>query len=370
MRILQVFRAPFGGLFRHVLDLAKAQSQLGHEIGLICDSTTGGETAKERLKQLEPYCSLGINRIEMSRLPGLGDAISARRVAEFARDKGYDIIHGHGAKGGAYARFAAGRIGAKAIYTAHGGSLHYNWNSPSGALFLGVERMLLTRTDGLVFVCDYERRTFDEKIGIGPTSWTVVLNGLWPHEFEPAVLGPDPTDILYVGELRNLKGVDVLLKAIAAHDNLTATIVGDGVDRQAFEDLSAQLGLQTRVKFTGAMPAHEAFGLGTVMVIPSRAESFPYIVLEAIAAHKPIVASDVGGIGEVLPNNCMVEPDNPGQLLEKICKTLGEPETAAREARDRAEFLKTHKNGHHMAADICRFYEECLRGTGTCSNVA
>lgn len=370
MRILQVFRAPVGGLFRHVFDLAKAQSQLGHNVGIICDANTGGDAAVARLKELEKYCSLGVTRIEMSRLPGLGDAISARRVAEFGKGKNFDIIHGHGAKGGAYARIAAGPMGAKAIYTAHGGSLHYSWSSASGALFLGVERMLLARTAGLVFVCEYERKTFDEKIGISSVANAVVHNGLWPEEFVPATMVGQPTDVLFIGELRMLKGVDVLIKALAEHPGTTATIVGDGPDRQTFEDLVKSLGLSKQITFTGAMPAQDAFGLGRLMVVPSRAESFPYIVLEAIAAHKPLFASDVGGIGEVLEPGQMIEADNVAVLAEKIGQFLENPSTFENAAVKSANYLKSHKNTSVMASEICAFYSRCIGSTASCSSAA
>lgn len=370
MRILQVFRAPVGGLFRHVRDLAQAQNELGHEIGLVCDSATGGAMAGEQLRQLEPFCSLGIKRLEMSRLPGLGDAISARRIAEFARPLNIDIIHGHGAKGGAYARVAGPNIGAKAIYTAHGGSLHYSWNSPSGAIFLGVERMLMSRTAGMVFVCDYERKAFERKIGLYGTPFSVVHNGLWPHEFTPVNLAENATDILFIGELRQLKGVDVLLKTIARSQSLTATIVGDGPDRKDFETLSTSLGLQGRVRFTGAMPARDAFGLGRLMVIPSRAESFPYIVLEAIAAHKPLIASDVGGIGEVLPAANMVVADDVDALGGAINAFFANPQAGENAANELASRLKRHKNVRHMATDICEFYSSCLAGNAAHTSAA
>jgi saccharopine dehydrogenase-like NADP-dependent oxidoreductase len=97
-------RAPVGGLFRHVRDLAGEQSAGGHAVGLICDASTGGADARALLAELEPACGLGIARINMGRLPGLSDAVAARAVSAVAREKRVDILHGHGAKGGAYAR--------------------------------------------------------------------------------------------------------------------------------------------------------------------------------------------------------------------------------------------------------------------------
>ena len=358
MRILHVFRAPVGGLFRHIRDLAQAQSQLGHDVGIICDANTGGPQADKHFTDLENHCSLGIKRIAMSRLPGFGDVMSARQVGEFAKQTGFDILHGHGAKGGVYARLAAKQASAKAVYTAHGGTLHYEWKSVAGSIFLGAEKLLLQKTDGLVFVCEYEKRTFDEKLGIGSTPSCVVHNGLWSQEFKPAELSDMASDVLFIGELRLLKGVDVLIQALAMIDGASATIVGDGPDRATFETLVAEKNLTDKITFTGAMPAHDAFGLGRLMVIPSRNESFPYIVLEAIAAHKPIIASDVGGIGEILETSCLVPADNKDQLAHQIKQYLNDPDSAQKAANARAKSLKEHKSVQVMAQQICDFYTQ------------
>jgi len=370
MRILQVFRAPVGGLFRHVFDLVKAQSELGHEVGVVCDSNSGGSAAEKRLEELAPFCKLRINRIKMSRLPGLGDAIAAKRVAGLCQDIGFDIVHGHGAKGGVYARLGAKKSNAKSIYTAHGGSLHYSWGSLSGILFLSVERLLLSITDGLIFVCDYERMAFNKKLGIGSVANKVVHNGLWPNEFSPTKLTDDATDVLFVGELRKLKGVDVLIEAIAQHQTVTATIVGDGPDRADFEALSEKFQLTKRIKFTGAMPALRAFPLGRLMVIPSRAESFPYIVLEAMAAEKPLIASNVGGIGEILAPERMVPADDIDALSTEIGHYMRDPLSAEKAAKRYAKRLKKHKNTSKMASEICAFYQNCLESSRSCNKKA
>ena len=81
--------------------------------------------------------------------------------------------------------------------------------------------------------------------------------------------------------------------------HLRADIVGDGPDRQRFETQAADLGLGGAVSFTGAMPARTAFARGRLLVVPSRAESLPYVVLEAAAAGMPMIATRVGGIPEI-----------------------------------------------------------------------
>src|SRR3954452_76682 len=135
LNILHVFRAPVGGLFRHVMDLAHGQIARGHRVGLIADSTTGGPYAEAKLAELARRLALGVTRIAISRHIGASDVRAVAQVSQRAATVGADVIHGHGAKGGAYARLAA-RGHALRVYTPHGGSLHYSWRSPTGILYL------------------------------------------------------------------------------------------------------------------------------------------------------------------------------------------------------------------------------------------
>ena len=215
MRILHVFRSPVGGLFRHVCDLITSQAAMGCEIGLICDSATGGDAAETKLRDLAKHCKLGVNRMAISTLPGFGDVKSIAAVSRFAKTSGAELIHGHGAKGGLYARLAAKRLNLPSVYTPHGGSLHYDWAKPPGFVFLGVEKLLRVPRSGVIFVCEFERRLFDRKIGLGKLPSAVIYNGLWPEEFAPRKLARAPTNLLFVAEMRKLKGLDVLLKALS-----------------------------------------------------------------------------------------------------------------------------------------------------------
>ncbi len=357
MKILHIFRAPVGGLFRHVRDLAAEQARTGHEVGLVCDSRTGGEMGERALAELAPALSLGILRIPMPRLPGPADLSALHAVRRHVTRTGADILHGHGAKGGLYARLS--RNTARAIYTAHGGSLHYSWKTPHGALFLGVERALLSRTDGVIFVCDYERRAFEEKVGRARCAHAVIHNGLREDEFAPVTPEADAADILFVGELRMLKGVDVLIEALALLRDqgrpVSTLIVGDGPDREEFEELVERRKLADLVRMPGAMPAREAFPKGRVMVVPSRAESFPYIVLEAQAAGLPLIASEVGGIPEMTEPASLVPPDDPAALAGRIASVLDDPEAEER-AAGHIPALKERFSIATMAEKVLEFY--------------
>ena len=363
MQIIHILRAPIGGLFRHVCDLVKVQSGLGHRLGVICDSTSGGEQANAALAELEAHCELGVVRMPMPRLPGIGDLGPIRTIVRLVDQFRPDILHGHGAKGGLYARLAKRPPHAATVYTPHGGALHYAWTSPQGALFLAAERALLGRTSGLTFVCNYERDTFSNKVGLKGVAHQVVHNGLWPEEFEPVIHDQDADDLLFVGELRLLKGVDVLINAVAQlskTDPVSLTIVGDGPDRAMFESSVKQLGLSDHVRFAGVLPAREAFRLGRIMVVPSRAESFPYIVLETIAAGLPIVATRVGGIAEVLPCESLVFPNDINGLTQRLEIALGDPESFAASAREISSKAAESLSVAQMGQKITEFYDHLL----------
>ncbi len=323
LKILHVLRAPVGGLFRHVCDLARGQAARGHAVGVIADASSGGAQAEAALGDLARGLTLGLTRIPMTRHIGMPDLAAIRHVSDRASEAGADVLHGHGAKGGAYGRLARGGRALR-VYTPHGGSLHYRWASPSGLFYLAAETVLKRRTDLFLFESAYGRDAFAEQIGMPTAPVRIVHNGVNESEFLPVKPGPEATDILFVGELRMLKGVDVLIKALAQllreGRRMSATIVGDGPDRAAFEAAVTAANLDQAVRFVGAMPARTAFSLGRLLVVPSRAESLPYIVLEAAAAGVPIIASNVGGIPEIFGPDArdMVPPGDPAALAEAI----------------------------------------------------
>jgi len=216
---------------------------------------------------------------------------------------------------------------------------------------------------GFHFVCEFEKRQFDGKIGIGNTPASVVYNGLWPDEFTLVEPAPDAADILFVGELRDLKGVDVLIEAIriaSARRIVTATLVGDGPEGDGYRDLVAMHGLSHAISFAGRMPFDRAIGLGRIMVIPSRAESFPYIVLETVAAGRPIIASAVGGIPEILPSEQLVTPGDALALADRMVQAIEAPDRQAAMAAANRQRIKTQFSADAMVDGVLALYARVL----------
>ncbi|KSV81253.1 hypothetical protein N182_16020 [Sinorhizobium sp. GL2] len=369
MRIIHCFRSPVGGIFRHVRDLAEAHAKAGHEVGILCDSTTGGSHEDRLFDEIRPYLALGLIRMPIHRSVGPSDFAALWRGYKEIRSLRPDVLHGHGAKGGVIARLIGSalrvnRYRVARLYSPHGGSLHYRPGSMTGRLVFPAERIQQRITDALVFVCDFERQTYFAKVGAPSERNELIYNGIDDREFETVPPGPDAVDFLYIGMMRDLKGPDLFVEAFAQTERLvgrplSALMIGDGPQQQEYSDLVLQQGLARRIRMQPAMKTREAFALTRNIVVPSRAESMPYIVLEALAARKPVIASRVGGIPEILgrDSTALAEPANARSLADIMARAITEKDWAARVMPDPSTF-KSQFAASVMSADMLSLYRE------------
>jgi glycosyltransferase involved in cell wall biosynthesis len=342
-RILHCLRAPAGGLFRHVCDLTAELARRGHLVGAVCAAGTTDQPTARRLERLEQHLALGLHRLPMSRHLGIADFAACRGIRRLVEALDIEVIHGHGAKGGAYARLVAhsrkrAGFGIACLYTPHGGSLHYHPRSGAGRLYMALERTLAHTTDAVIFESAYAAARYAAQVGAVTCTVCTIPNGLHAEDFEPLAPSAAAADFLFVGELRHLKGVDVMLEALArvqAVRPIRAIVVGEGPDAAAFKALASRLGLAEAVSFVGALPAAEAFRLGRALIVPSRAESFPYVVLEAAAAGLPMLATAVGGIPEIVAatDTRLVAAEDVEGLADAMLNVLADPEAACKRAQ-------------------------------------
>jgi glycosyltransferase involved in cell wall biosynthesis len=348
LKIVHVTRAPIGGIFRHILDLAEGQVARGHQVGIVCDSLTGGERAAAALAAIAPRLALGVKRCAIARELSPADCLGLIHVLRHVDAVKPDVLHGHGAKGGAFVRLKRGASRAVRVYTPHGGSLHYGPGTLRGIVYGRLERILMRRTDLFLFESAFARDTFNALVGRPRAPVRVVPNGVGAAEFAQVVPAADATDVVYVGEFRRIKGADVLVEALARlHQTgrkVSLTLAGDGEERAALNAQVAALGLTSHVRFVGHVPARTAFALGRVLVVPSRGDSLPYVVIEAAAAGLPMLATRVGGIPEIFGPRAshLVGPENPPALAAAITAALDDAQAmrvGAEELRQRVRKL-------------------------------
>jgi glycosyltransferase involved in cell wall biosynthesis len=366
LRILHAVRTPVGGIFRHILDLANGQIDRGHHVGLIADNLTGGERAEAALKEIAPRLGLGVHRLAIRREPFPSDVWVWARFMQLIRRLKPDVLHGHGAKTGAFIRLKPRSKGAIHVYTPHGGSLHYPLNTINGAFYSRLERTLMNRTDLFLFESAFARDTYQRTIGTPKGLVRCVFNGVTADEFDPVVKAADAADIVYVGEFRHIKGADLLVDAVARlradGKPVTLTLAGDGEELEALKVQIEKLGLTEAVRFIGHVKARYGFSKGNVLVVPSRGDSMPYVVIEASAAGIPMVAASVGGIPEIFGphTEALFAPNIAGAMADAIEIALDDPEAALARAKSLRERIFLHFSQNAMVDGVLAGYRDAF----------
>jgi glycosyltransferase involved in cell wall biosynthesis len=366
LRILHAVRTPVGGIFRHILDLANGQVDRGHHVGIIADSLTGGERAEAALAAIAPRLALGVHRLAIRREPFPSDVLVWAHVMRLIRRLKPDVLHGHGAKAGAFIRLKTGSKGTIRVYTPHGGSLHYPLNTIKGALYSRLERALMNSTDLFLFESTFARDTYQRTIGTPKGLVRCVFNGVTAEEFDPVVKADDATDVVYVGEFRHIKGADLLIDAVARlHADgkpVTLTLAGDGEELAALKAQIQKLGLTEAVGFIGHVKARHGFSKGGVLVVPSRGDSMPYVVIEAAAAGIPMVAANVGGIPEIFGSHteALFAANIVSAMADAIEIALEDPESAQARAKSLRERIFLHFSQKAMVEGVLAGYREAF----------
>ena len=364
LKIVHVTRTPVGGIIRHILDLARGQAARGHHVGIMCDSSTGGARADAALAEIAPVLKLGVHRVAIMRELSPTDLLGFFRVSRHLDALNADVLHGHGAKGGAFVRLKR-KAHPIRVYTPHGGSLHYGPHTPRGMVYGTLERILMRRTELFLFESEFARNTYRSIVGEARGVVRVVPNGIAAAEMVPVELAADVADIAYVGEFRHIKGADILIDAIAelhrAGRPVRAVIAGDGVESAALHAQVARLGLSPHIRFLGHVPARQGFSQGRLLVVPSRGDSLPYVVLEAAGAGVPMVAARVGGIPEVFgPGVDLVPPGDPAHLAQAIEAALDDPAAMRAAAVRLQERIRSRFSQDAMVEGVLAAYREAI----------
>jgi glycosyltransferase involved in cell wall biosynthesis len=346
-RVLLVHQPVDGGVGRHVGDLARGLDGAGHDV-ILC--------GPERPAGAPEHC--GHVRLPMGRsLSPRADLRACRGLSAAIAATAPDLIHAHSSKAGAVARLVhVAHPRLPVVYTPHGYAFAgYFEREGERAVYRAIERALSTLGDRIVCVCDAEARL--ARRVARRRQIRVVHNGIaQPTEqptIEPAMarLARRGPVIGTLTQLRPGKGVETLLDALPrvheVHPDAQLAIWGDGTEREALRRRAVRLRIDDSVHFLGPTTDPLNIIAGTqVFAMPSLAEAFPYVMLEAMSMGCPIVSTDVGGVGEAITsgeNGLLVAPGDSGALGDALVTLLDDPAAAARlgaaaRGRVRSEF--------------------------------
>jgi glycosyltransferase involved in cell wall biosynthesis len=255
-----------------------------------------------------------------------------------------DIVHAHSSKAGALGRLAAAIAGVHIrVFTVHGWSFAA-YGGLAGRLYLWVERRLERLTTSIVCVA---RSARDCGMAAGACSAdrsVVIHNAVDVQSFPSARPHAGPPWIVSVGRLAFPKDFSTLLEALAdTGPDWRASFVGEGPLQAAIADEVRRHGLEKRVELLGTRgDVPDLLASADIFVLSSRSEGFPVSILEAMAAALPVIATDVGGVGEAVldgETGLLVPAGDPHALTNALERVLGDEGLRRRlgaKGRDRA----------------------------------
>ncbi len=349
IKILYVItQSEWGGAQRYVFDLA---TNLGpeFEVTVAVGEPSGGRDLQHKLTINNEQLTKKIKIVQLKYLVrniSLWDDIRAVwELRKLYKNFGPGIVHLNSSKAGVIGSYAARRL-PKAlrphiVYTVHGWVFDEPLASWRQALYRYLEKSTALDKSAIITLSkhDAERGT---TIGIPKEKIHLVQNGINPLADGKANLLPnaDPLNQLpkiYFGTIANLyktKGIDVLIKAVAKakiklHNSLFL-IYGDGPEKKYIQKLIAEYNLGANIFLKGQTEnAAQFLTKFSTFVLPSRKEGLPYVLLEALRAHVPIIATRVGGIPELIENKksgLLVQPDSIEELSEALVWAAEHPE--------------------------------------------
>jgi glycosyltransferase involved in cell wall biosynthesis len=338
----------------------------------------------EREGELD-YEGLEVRRLPLVRpIQPPTDARAFRSVRRLLSRTGAKLLHTHMAKAGTVGRLAALRVTPRPalVHTFHGHVLKGYFGTAQQRVFLEVERWLARWTDALLAVSPEIRDELLE-IGIGrPSQFHVIPLGLDLDPFltidgsggtlrKQLGLGPGVPLAGVVGRLVPIKDHATLLRSMRELPELHLAVLGDGELRWELENLAEQLGIGSRVHFVGWWRAMaDALADLDVVILTSRNEGTPVALIEALAASRPVVATDVGGVRHVVKHGVTGLLCAPGDILgisQAVRRVLVRPEAARALAAEGRRRVATQFGHHRLIDDHRSLYAELLAGRrGVC----
>jgi glycosyltransferase involved in cell wall biosynthesis len=284
------------------------------------------------------------------RVPPRGYLSERAEVRRVIREFRPDVVHTHGYRIDVVERPVAARLGVPTVTTVHGPSMN---GGLKGAFYEWLQRRNYRRFDAVVAVSAALRdTTLADGVAAGrlhlvPNAWGGHNPPLPRAQARSQLdLPADAPVVGWVGRMIPVKGGDIFLEALRLlpDPKPVVAMIGHGIEEAAWRRQAELLGLRDVVRFyPGVTDAGRLFPAFDVWVLSSRSEGLPVVMLEAMAARTPIVATRVGGVAEVIADGesgIIVEPENPASLADGIRRALADPRAAAERAGRAAQRLE------------------------------
>ena len=388
IKILRVIaRLNMGGPALHVSYLTAGLRERGYDTTLVAGTLARGEDSMSFVADARDVEVVRIDELGREISP-LRDLVATLRLARLIRRERPDILHTHTAKAGTVGRVAALLAGRRAppivVHTFHGHVLRGYFGPLRSRLFRMLERWLAARTTALIAVSPQVR---DDLVALGvapPERFVVIRLGIELDERVAAEqdgraesrrylgIASDRFAVGWIGRMTAVKRTDDVLVAFRRlrDDGVDAVLcmVGDGPDRPELERRAHELGVIRDTLFLGyqedVAPFYAAFD---ALVLPSSNEGTPVSAIEALAAGRPVVATRVGGVPDVVQegqDGFLVDPGATDDLADRLARLARDPALRERMGGAGRERVLPRYAVARLIDDVDRLYRSLLASAG------
>jgi len=296
-------------------------------------------------------------------------AFALCRILQIIRTRKIQLVHAHLVYAGIAAKIAAGLSGIPVVTTRHSA-----FEPKANTFFYRFDNWLTRRYAArLIAVGEQVRAAILNERWMEPERVVLHRNAIDVSEFTPKRHQPSPDGAYILGTVGRMeapKAQEVFLEAVARvrreYPNVEAVIAGDGRRRRHLEEARSRLGLDTVVTFLGPVSRKDiprVLNTFDVFVLSSNWEGLPIALIEAAASGLPVVATDVGGVHEIVQNGkngWLVEPGNVEQLAGRIGALLSDVEMRERFGREARAFVEAEFDITRLARETAALYREVL----------
>ncbi|HZR91626.1 MAG TPA: glycosyltransferase family 4 protein [Gaiellaceae bacterium] len=383
-----IARLNMGGPALHVAYLSAGLAERGYETTLVAGSLARGEESMAGVAE-----RLGVPIVTLAELhreiSPLRDLRAVYRLAGIIRRVRPHILHTHTAKAGAIGRLGALLAGGArppiVVHTFHGHVLRGYFDPVRAGFFRRLEQALARTTTALVAVSP-EVRDDLVSLGVAPRErFTVIRLGIELPERVGAsdaeqgvrtrrLLGipPQRFTVGWIGRMTAVKRTDDVLAALRRLRELGVDaclcLVGDGPEREAIEQRAYELGVVRHTYFLGyqedVAPFYAAFD---ALILPSANEGTPVSAIEALAGRRPVVATRVGGVPDVVRDEVdgfLVEPGDVDAMAERLARLAADPQLRRRMGEAGRERVLQRYAVERLLDDVDRLYRSLLAANG------
>ena len=335
-----------GGIARHCLGLSKALAKLGHEVYVITLEFPGAPLFEDvdGVKVHRVLIELGHPNFIIWTF--IFNHFMEKKVAELSRSVKFDIIHIHDwltAEAGVSSKHFLNKSLVSTVHSTEVGRSQ-GLHNPDSFLIDGIEWWMTYEAKRVIVCSNSVKWELESHFNLPHDKVTVIPNGVEISNFNLNInrekvkrrygIKPNERIVLFIGRLVPQKGVDTLIKAvpliIQRHRDAKILIAGDGWSRTYLEELAKSMGLGDHVRFLGFISDWELADLmvaADVLVVPSVYEPFGIVALEGMAAGTPVVATNIGGLSEIIEHDktgVLVYPRNPESIAWGVNRVLSD----------------------------------------------